>query len=97
MDIQKMLGYALVGGVGFALGYAIFFKPEEVVSPEAEGAPTPSRWTSDYHGLVNGFPGAGVAEKLYPHGEYHKMTGYSPYATTAGTSNGTNESMVYID
>lgn len=87
---------ALVGGL---LAAKIIAQPTAPVSPAPPARATGSRWTSEYHGPAFGaYPGAGMAEKLYSYGEYHKMTGYTPYATTAGITGATvNGSIIYID
>ncbi|MHA1852599.1 MAG: hypothetical protein ACTSUF_03720 [Candidatus Heimdallarchaeaceae archaeon] len=84
---------ALVGGL---LAAKILSQPETV---EEIMTVTDSRWTSGYHGPAYGvYPEAGIAEKLYPYGEMHKMTGLTPYATTMGiTGATTNGNIIYID
>jgi hypothetical protein len=101
MDM-KLVGYAVAAGIGFALGYVVFSKPAGAVSVPPSVSPSPvatdSRWTTGYHGPINNiYPEAGVAEMLYPYGQYHKMTSYSEYSTYGSSKNGANGSVVYID
>ena len=95
--------YGLAFGVGLGLGYMLFSQQPTAATPippaVAANGTVGTRWTSGYQGsFATGFPEAGVAEQLYPTGQYSKMTGFSPSATVAGVSNATaNGTLVYID
>jgi len=95
MEMKKLIEYGIAFGAGLAIGYAVFSKPVVTgrIVPQEAGIET--RWTSGYHGPANGlYPEAGVAEMLYPYGQYHKMTGYSPFSTLTMAGNG---GTIYID
>ena len=98
-----IIGYGLAFGVGIGLGYLLFSQQPVIAAPTPPAAAAQNivgtRWTSGYDGsFAAGFPEAGVAEKIYATGQYHKMTGFSPSATVAGVSNATtNGSIIYID
>jgi len=98
-----IIGYGLAFGVGLGLGYLMFSQQPVATAPRppdmAANGTVGTRWTSGYHGsFAAGFPEAGVAEQLYPTGQYSKMTSFSPASTTAGVSGATaNGTLVYID
>jgi hypothetical protein len=92
-------------GIGAIMGGLIGYVLSRPAAPAAAMPPMPAeemamtRWTSGYEGPCQGmYPEAGVAEMLYPYGEYHKMTAFSPSATLAGISGAAaNGSIIYID
>jgi len=61
----------------------------------------PTRWTSGYHGPVNGiYPEAGVAERLFPYGSAHKVTEIDPAtynASLQALSAATNGGVIFVD
>ncbi len=102
MAKSGIIGYGIAFGVGIGLGYMLFSQqPSTTSSPPATQANNivGTRWTSGYQGsFANGFPEAGISEKIYAAGQYHKMTGFSPAATTAGVTGATaNGSIIYVD
>ena len=100
---SNILKYGLVLGIGVGLGYVIGTMQTQVEAVIPQATPytaNATRWTSGYQYLGNGsWPGAGAAESAYPYGEQHKMTMFSPQATTMNAPLGDtgNGSIIFID
>jgi len=100
---SNILKYGLALGIGVGLGYVIGTMQPQAGAMIPQGLPytaNATRWTSGYHYAGAGpWPGAGVAESEYPYGEQHKMTMFSPTATTLNAPLGStvNGSLIFID
>ena len=101
MKTSSLIGYGIAFGAGLGLGY-MMFQPQQssIAVPPVVARGNTTRWTSGYHGPANGnWPGAMVAEELFPYSEMHKVSQLAPFATTMNvpSSTSTNGGLVMID
>ena len=107
MDRETIIGFGIGALAGGLIVYMIMPKTTQTsLAPTAASsngfiaATSTTRWTSGYHGPINGiYPEAGVAEYLFPYGRTHKVTQLSPtYQASIGTmSSATNGNTIFVD